>query len=155
WGTTLALWEVSTGRQLYREGGVGDFLAFSPDGRSIGVGSQGQPVTVYRLGARRPRPRLLHLGPQGYGGAFAARGKALALATDGAIVLWDLPGHCELRELKGHRGIVRSVACSADGKHLASGGADGTVRLWDMKTGKQCWGVRRGEEVHSVAFSPD
>jgi len=37
--------------------------------------------------------------------------------------------------LSGHSGAVRSVAYSADGRLLASGSDDGTVRIWDMQTG--------------------
>ena len=33
------------------------------------------------------------------------------------------------RTLKGHKGEVYSVALSADGKRVASGGEDGTVRI--------------------------
>jgi WD40 repeat protein len=64
--------------------------------------------------------------------------------------------HGSLRRFEGHTDLVRWVALSPDGKQLLSGGHDGTVRLWELETGKE---IRRlGENlalVRSVAFSPD
>ena len=39
--------------------------------------------------------------------------------------------------LTGHSGTVASVAYSPDGKHIVSGSADQTVKVWDSQTGKE------------------
>ena len=51
---------------------------------------------------------------------------------------------------------VNSVAFSSDGNILASGGVDGRVHLWNVKTDRYIATLERHRrEVFSVAFSPD
>ena len=48
------------------------------------------------------------------------------------------------------------MAFSPDGKRLASGSADGTVKVWDALTGQETLTLKgHNGRVASVAFSPD
>ena len=42
-----------------------------------------------------------------------------------------------LQILEGHQDSIRSVAYSPDGKFIASGSEDWTVRIWNLANGKE------------------
>jgi WD40 repeat protein/lipoprotein NlpI len=65
-----------------------------------------------------------------------------------------------IRTLAGHTGLVKAVAFAPDGKRLATGSQDTTVRVWDVETGtlKQTLALTPSESsdwINGVAFSPD
>jgi WD40 repeat protein/tRNA A-37 threonylcarbamoyl transferase component Bud32 len=64
--------------------------------------------------------------------------------------------HMDLLTLGDHTNTVRSVAYSPDGKWLASGSADRTIKIWDATTGQVIRTlIGHEDEVRSVAYSPD
>jgi WD40 repeat protein len=61
-----------------------------------------------------------------------------------------------IRELRGHTGIVQSVAFSPNGATIASGSNDMSVRIWDASMGRQLQELKgHTGSVYSVAFSPN
>lgn len=86
-----------------------------------------------------------------------------AAGPTAAVRVWDLTGAAPPTILSGHDGAVHAVAYGPGGRSVASGGWDGTVRLWRVAAGQQAallpgW-IRnvdgRMGAVSGIAVSPD
>src|SRR5437763_4175078 len=64
---------------------------------------------------------------------------------------------CGSREhLQGHPGWIEAVTFAPDGKLLAFGSRDGTIKLWDMATSRELASLTEHKNhLLAVAFSPD
>jgi len=58
--------------------------------------------------------------------------------------------------INGHTDAVEGVAVSADGKYIASGSNDKTIKIWDASTGVELMTLRgHNGAIGTVSFSPD
>ncbi len=80
----------------------------------------------------------------------------LCLAAVGAAAQTE-PPKIEGRGLQGHTGFVYCVAFAPDGKTLASGSEDGTIRVWDAESGKELYQLVEDPpaRIRCLAFTPD
>ncbi|HPO35853.1 MAG TPA: caspase family protein [Syntrophales bacterium] len=65
-------------------------------------------------------------------------------------------GDMSIKTLHGHSSFVHSVAISSDGKFLASGSADKTVKIWDLMKGTEIRTFSDNKSgINCLIFSPD
>src|SRR5262249_42943480 len=87
----------------------------------------------------------------------SAGGRSATSGTSGLgeVKIWDL-AIGRVLNLRGHTGLVEGLACSPDGRRLATSSEDRTIKLWDTTTGAEVFTLRgHTDGVLCVAFSPD
>jgi WD40 repeat protein len=87
-------------------------------------------------------------------GLLALAAVALVLVGGGLLLFGGL-GSSARTTLSGHAAPVTSVAVSPDGSHIASSALDGSVRVWDLSTGRTSQSLRLEGAASSVTWSPD
>jgi WD40 repeat protein len=87
--------------------------------------------------------------------AFNTTGTRLAtVAWNSQVILRDFPAGSNQQAFTGHTRRLYGVQFSPDGANLATSGADGTVRIWDLETG-QAQQVLPGPEFNFLDYSDD
>ncbi len=159
-------------------------IAFTPDGKQVVSAGEDKVIRVWDLASGKTVRTIRGesaLGSLGkiFAMALSPDGKWLAVGGDfetststksgenvkaQKIRLYDFESGTLVALLKGHAGIVRSLAFSPDGSKLISGSSDNTAIIWD--TGVQA-GVQVPEpkllhrleghkaDIWALAFSPD
>jgi WD40 repeat protein len=107
---TVRVWDLGTGRLVWCQNGhateVAD-VAYSPDGRWL-ASAAGMNMYASSRAPFDPTER-------------------------GVATLWDARTGVERYEFPAVEGAIYGVAFSSDSRWLAAGGADGMVRIWDIR----------------------
>jgi WD40 repeat protein len=80
----------------------------------------------------------------------------LSCSNDQTIRLWNLLKRNLVRTFADHSEAITSLACSPDGRFIASGCVDSSVKLWDLQDAYNSAELQgHSDEVLCVSFSPD
>lgn len=132
WGdAALGLWDAATGKELK--------LFDKPAPLGVAVA---RPRTNTNTGVTN----VLAVAPDG---------KTIASADGNVIRLLNRETGKDAVAATGHRGTIFQVEVLPSGKQLVTISGDGTLRRWEMETGKELGQLRIPDGAYSFALSPD
>jgi WD40 repeat protein/serine/threonine protein kinase len=167
---TVRIWDVTSGQQLLTlKGHTMEVtrVAFHPDGSWLASGSSDGTIRAWPAKLAQ-EARVLKASKSMVGGiAYSPDGSRLAsTARDSPVTIWDAatgqPMQTFSYQLRGPPSTdplnVKHppVAYSPDGSRIATGAPDGTVPVWDTRTGRLLLqpSLHTGG-VWALAYSPD
>lgn len=137
----IFLWDVPSGKQTFHIETNEEVLwdvAVSPNGELLATRNNAGRIDLWHVKTGRFSHEIA-AQPCDCGPVFTGDGKQILCGTDrGEICCWDVEKAKLVRRLKGSaEGYPASLAISPDGKHLASGGHDHAVHLWDLASDEE------------------
>jgi ferric-dicitrate binding protein FerR (iron transport regulator) len=163
-GMELHAWDVSTGEPAAMPVPIrGEAWSFSSSGRLLAITSARDHTAVVVDLATGQRQVVVAKLP--------ARAVCVGISPDDTrLAVADIQGHVEIHDISAGKlqqsfqvpdGAVQGLTFSPDGRHLAMGLRFGTVRMWDLASGKQLYvlaGPTRPGSTASIRpmfFTPD
>ncbi|MEX2141112.1 MAG: c-type cytochrome domain-containing protein [Pirellulales bacterium] len=115
-------------------------VSYSPQGDLIAVGRY-RTVELLASGTRAVRQSIPQRGAVNEL-AFTQDGTRLIAASGetglvGEVTIWNIAERKRTHTLRGHKDIVYALAVSPNGKLLATGSYDQTIKLWDLDSGSE------------------
>jgi len=154
----MKLWSIN-GKEIKTLYDQGDGVSFSPDAQTIVIHRNGDLIL------RRLDGSFI----KSYSSSYSSK-QSLVFSSDGQIIhsagfsgAVIYPSILEINTEKrvnlsftGHTNTVNSVSFSPDGKTLASGSEDKTVKIWNLENKNfQISNENEANEINEVSFSPN
>jgi len=167
---TLRVWDLDNRRTLRTLEGHSDDVtgvAITPNGHWAVSASNDRTLKLWDLETGRTLRTLD--GHSGYitGIAITPEGqRAVSASNDKTLKVWDLESGTELRTLghssafanlaEEHSYTATALALTPDGKQVISGSFGGTLKVWDLESGRELRTMEGlGEPVAGIAVTPD
>lgn len=157
---TIRIWGMENWKELkiLRTGEASFCVTFTPDGKNLATSVYGKGIILWSV--KQWKKIGLFTGPHSVmAGAFitfSPDGKKIASGWGKRVIIWNTFTHKQLHVIRGFKNDVVPVVFSPNGRLLATGDYNGTIRIWRVSDWR-C--VRRftdiDEIVESLAFSPN
>ncbi len=167
---SIVLWDVETGqdstRSLVHLGSI-TALAVSPDSKLLATAGADRTVKLWSLPSGDGRGTLKWHSASVAALAFSPDGKTLASGTGvfnaetnqwsaGVAKILDVATGKERASFEKHTDLVAAVAFTPDGRALATGSWDSTVKIWDLPRSQERTTLTgHTSRVNAVAISGD
>ena len=133
----VEIWDLLSGRRIGVVAGESSgtrLVAFMPDSRRAAIVGTDDVIRIWALATGEQMAALHNGAALGISAiAFSAASDLVITGhNDGAIVFWSEATGEAVGKIAAHAGWIQSLAVSADGRTLVSGGPDDTVKVWDI-----------------------
>jgi WD40 repeat protein len=131
-------------------------VRFSPDDSLVITGSVDSTIKIWKRATGEIVRSIRQPDGITYLDMSADGNYVMTGSYDGIARIWRISDARLMKELKGHKGTVWTVAFSSDGKWVATAGDDKAIRLWSTETG-ELLKILQGHtlNVWALKFSPD
>ena len=159
---TAIIWTAPDGKLVRRLEGHGHKVmtaAVSADGTQIATGSWDKTIRIWNM-VTGETVRVIKASAPVNDVAFVNGGTWVAAGGhDGKIGMWSIADGRLQGVLEGHRQGITKLSPLPGGNRLLSASIDRTLRLWDVKSGKQISTLLHSEtrtgQVYAASASPD
>jgi WD40 repeat protein/transcriptional regulator with XRE-family HTH domain len=159
------LWDTGTGIKLFTLSGHSELVGvvtFSPDGMHLASGAFDGTLKIWSI---EPPSEVFTIKQSGFanrlavspdGALIAATGSSPSTGSGDFLTVWDAQSGIIIYERKAHAEFAVAVAFSPDGKEIATGGRDHTIKVWDTASGALRHSLYvEDEQIWSIAYHPE
>jgi WD40 repeat protein len=160
----VRLWDAADLKSLAtlkdaHPGGV-HAVTFAPDGQTLATGGTDKTARLWKAGEKPDELHKLDHPGAVNAVAFSPDGKQLATGTgvakeSGLVQVWEVNTGKPAYKLEGHEDVVTCVVFHPKTNHLASGGADKKIRVWDLAEKKTLYVDEHAEPLRGLIISAD
>lgn len=152
--------QVPTEPPTYVQPPVVTAAAYSPDGKILAVGGY-REILLHKSDGSKIEARLLGRSDRIHNIAFTADGKQLVAvggtpARFGEVQVWDLASQEQVQSVMATTDTLFGGDVSPDGQRVVVGGADNSLRAFDLAAGKELFKAGHHEDwVLDAVFGID